>query len=216
VAEFRHQLAHQRETEPDDVVVVALDAGDEGAAEPVDGERAGHLQRLAGRDVRRDLGVGDVGEVHGRGCRRGGDVAGGGVVEAVAGEQHAGPAAHHPPPCDGLLGVGGLPEGLTVELEDRVAAEHQGAVRQVRAGGDGGALELRELERELRGRQRSQPVLVDARDDHERVDARGAERGQAGRGLRGEDEWRHRTIIGDRPKPPVGGSSVSAASSRSP
>ena len=79
--------------------------GDERAAEPVDGEGAGDVQRLAGRDVGRDLLVGEVGEVDGgRGGGRG-DVAGRGVAQAVAGVQHAGAAAHRPPALGGLGGV---------------------------------------------------------------------------------------------------------------
>ena len=61
--EFRQQLPDQRQAQPDHVVVVALDPGDERAAQAVDGERPRDVQRLAGGDVRRDLVVGDVGEV---------------------------------------------------------------------------------------------------------------------------------------------------------
>ena len=51
------QLAQQGQAEPDDVAGVPLDAGDERAAQPVEGEGAGHPQRLAGPDVVLDLGV---------------------------------------------------------------------------------------------------------------------------------------------------------------
>ena len=46
MAELDDQVAEQRQAQPDDVVVVALDPGDERAAEPVDGEGARDLKRL--------------------------------------------------------------------------------------------------------------------------------------------------------------------------
>ena len=57
------QLAQQRQRDPDDVVVVTLQTGDERAAEPVDGEGSGHPQRLARGDVGVDLLVGEFREV---------------------------------------------------------------------------------------------------------------------------------------------------------
>ena len=101
VAELSQEVPEQRQAEPHHVVVVALDAGDEGAAEAVDGERAGHVQRLAGGDVVVDLVVGQVGEVDHRGRRRGRDAVGGRVVQRVPGVQHARPPAHRPPPRPG-------------------------------------------------------------------------------------------------------------------
>ena len=57
------------------------------------------------RDVRRDLVVGDVREVHGgRGGGRG-DVPGRGVAQAVPGQQHAGATAHRLPALGGLVGA---------------------------------------------------------------------------------------------------------------
>ena len=57
----RTRCAQRRQRQPDDRRRVALDAVDERAAEAVDRERAGDLeQRLAGGDVRVDLGVVDV------------------------------------------------------------------------------------------------------------------------------------------------------------
>jgi putative flippase GtrA len=52
----------QRDADADDVVLVAGDAADEGAADPVEGEGAGHVQRLTGGDVGSDLLLGDPGE----------------------------------------------------------------------------------------------------------------------------------------------------------
>ena len=46
----------QRQADPDHVRRVAVDALDEPAAEPVEGERAGHGQRFAGREVGLQLG----------------------------------------------------------------------------------------------------------------------------------------------------------------
>ena len=69
--------------------------------------------------------VGDVGEVHdGRG-----DVAavppGADVDQAVPGVQHAGASAHAPPALDAPPRSARLAECLAVELEQRVAAEHE-------------------------------------------------------------------------------------------
>jgi hypothetical protein len=89
VAELNQELPEEGQAEPHHVVVVALDAGDESAPEAIDGERAGHVERLAGGDVRIDLVVGQVGEVDHRGRRRGRDAAGSQVAERVTGVQHA-------------------------------------------------------------------------------------------------------------------------------
>src|SRR6478736_8895172 len=56
----REEVAQQRQAEADDAVVVALDARDERAAEPVDRERTGDPEGLARGDVGVDLGVRDV------------------------------------------------------------------------------------------------------------------------------------------------------------
>src|SRR5690606_31971662 len=64
-AELGEQRAQERQADADDAVVVALDAGDEGAAEPVDSKGAGDDERLARRDVGVDLRVAEVGEVDG-------------------------------------------------------------------------------------------------------------------------------------------------------
>mgnify|MGYP002130101938 CR=1 FL=1 len=55
MTELPDHLPQHRETDAHDVVVVPLDATHEGATEPVDGEGAGDVQRLAAADVRRDL-----------------------------------------------------------------------------------------------------------------------------------------------------------------
>src|SRR5665647_1308419 len=131
-------LAQQRQTDADDVVVIALDAGDKGTSKTVDREASCNIQRFAGRDVRRDLLVGDVGEVDGG--RRDGAHRGAGapvavvpvVDQPVAGVQHAGAATHPLPPSGCLCLVGWLAVQLTVELEHGVAAEDQNA--------DGGVL----------------------------------------------------------------------------
>src|SRR5687768_8855170 len=63
--EGSHERAQQRDAEADDRVRVAFDAFDERGTPGVDGEGAGHFERLARRDVGVDLGVGDVGgELH--------------------------------------------------------------------------------------------------------------------------------------------------------
>src|SRR2546429_758464 len=90
--EFAEQPAQQRQGQAHHVPVIALDGFDERAAQPLDGERAGDLQRLAGTHVRRDLRVGHVGEVD-RGTPDGfGALAVGVAIEvdqAVAGVQDA-------------------------------------------------------------------------------------------------------------------------------
>ena len=123
------------------------------------------------------------------------DPAGRGVAQAVAGVQHAGAAAHRLPAADGLVGVARLAERLAVELEHRVAAEHQRAVGQVVARGDGGALELGELQRQLGRRQPVELRLVDAGDDHHRVEAGAAQRGEPGGGGRGQHERGHAVTL---------------------
>ena len=111
-------------------------AGHERAAEAVDGEGAGDVQRLAGRDVRRDLVVGDVGEVHGGG-RRWPRRRGRSRCRAGSGRCRSTPErpriARHRRVAS--AGVAGLAERLAVELEHRVAAEHErgfGAGRRAR------------------------------------------------------------------------------------
>ena len=68
-AEIGQQQPQQRQGQPDDPVVVALDAADEGSAQAVDGERPGDVERFARGDIALDLGVGELGEVDER--RRG-------------------------------------------------------------------------------------------------------------------------------------------------
>ena len=58
------EAAQQRQAEPDDVVIVALDALDERPAKAVHRERPRDVQRLAGRDIGVHLGVADLGEMH--------------------------------------------------------------------------------------------------------------------------------------------------------
>jgi hypothetical protein len=86
-----------------------------------------------------------------------------GVDDAVTGVQDAHRAAHLPPARDRLLGVAWLAVDGAVELEHRVAPDHQGA-RLV--GRDRDRLQLRQLERELRRRGRLHGLLVDPADDH--------------------------------------------------
>ena len=56
---------------------------------------------------------------------------------------------------------------------------------------DGGALQFRQAARELGRRAPVELRLVDAADHHDRLDPRAAERREAGRGGRGEDERGH-------------------------
>ena len=164
---------------------VAGDAADEGAAEPIDRERPGHLERLASAHVGLDLLVGDLGEAHpGRG-RAGDPDLPVGVDHAVAGVQRPGASAHVLP-ASGRLGCRpGLAQDPAVELEHGVAADHQGSwlVRRHRH-----RLELRELERVRRGLGLLDAVLVDARD-HDVGAQPGTPQGlQPGGRRRGQDQ----------------------------
>ena len=190
--QFRHQVPDQRQAQPDHVVVVALDPGDERAAQAVDGERPRDVQRLAGGDVRRDLVVGDVGEVDRGRRRRGGDVAGRGVAQAVTGVQDAGAAAHRPPPPGRLVRRRAACRAprRRARAPSRSRARPRPSGRSSRAG-HRGALELGQLQRQLGRRQVADLVLVDAGDDHHRLDAGAAQRREPGGGRGGEDE-RHR------------------------
>ena len=87
-------------------------------------------------------------------------------------------------------GVVRLAERLAVELEHRVAAQHQRPVGDL--AGDGGALELGEPQRQV-GRAR-RPVTCDSSTpgDHDRrLDAGRLQRGEAGGGGGGEHERGH-------------------------
>src|SRR5690606_37866370 len=153
--ELTEQVAQHGQAHPDDCVVVALDGADVGPTEPVDGERPRHPQGLAGRDVRLDLLVTQVGEVHERGGRGPDGAAGPAsfdvpeVDEPVAGVEYAGAPAHLLPPADCLGRVGGLAVHLAVKLQDGVATEHEVAVRA--GGGHLLALGAGQQQREVGG-----------------------------------------------------------------
>jgi hypothetical protein len=70
-----------------------------------------------------------------------------GVDHAVAGVQDAAVAAHQLPPCDRIGLVLGLAVDLALELQHRVAPDHQRA-RSIR--GDGDRFELGEPEHQRR------------------------------------------------------------------
>ena len=88
-------------------------------------------ERLAGRDVRLDLVVGDVGEVHRRGAPPADHLGRSPAsISAVPGVQHAGAAAHRRATARRASSASpGLPSTCAVELEHRVAADHQRAPR---------------------------------------------------------------------------------------
>ncbi len=69
---------------------------------------------------------------------------------------------------------------LPVELEHRVAAEDDRVLGQVVARRHRGALELRQLEGQLGGRQARDLVLVHAGHDHDRLDTGAAQGREAG------------------------------------
>ena len=191
VTQLRDELPDQRQAHPDHVVVVALDAGDERAAEPVDGERAGDDQRLAGRDVRRDLLVADVREVHGgrRGRRRRP-----GRSRCRAGCGRCAGRPERPRISCQRRTASSASSGLPSAAPSRSSTESQPSTSapagHVGAPGHGRALELGELQRQLGRRQPVELRLVDAGHDHDRLDAGAAQGRQAGGRGGGEDECR--------------------------
>src|SRR3954451_18365147 len=108
---------------------IAFDVADEGTPETVDREGTGHVERLTGRHVSLDLGVADVGEMHGRGRHRadGRSSLRGSTVrpvdQPVPGAQQPAAPAHLLPSADRVRRVPGLAEGDTVQVEDGVAAK---------------------------------------------------------------------------------------------
>ena len=85
----------------------------------------------------------------------------------------------------------GLAERLAVELEHRVAAEHQRAVGDLVAAATAAHLSSASRSASSAGGRPVTSGLVDAGDDHRRVEAGRAEGGQPGGGGRGEDEGGH-------------------------
>jgi len=184
-AELAEQVAQQRQRQPDDVARVAVDAVDEGRRATVEGEGPGDVQRLAGRDVRHDFGVGGPTEAHDGGRGTAGRPAGAGVDDDVTGQQGAAAPAHAVPAGDGVGGVDGLAQCVAVELEQRVAADDQ-AVRF--AGGDGLGLAPGQLQDQGGRTVGLHPGLVDAADDHDRVQTGVAQQPQPGRRRTGQHE----------------------------
>ena len=152
-------------------------------------------QRLAGGDVRRDLLVGDVGEVHGRRGDRGRDPAGRGVDAGSArcGGRRCGRASRATAPT-ASAGVGGLAERLAVELQHRVAAQHD-RVRRAGRAAPPPRLELGQLERQLgrRAGPRSGPRRPRTRSPPARPPRCAGSR--AGRGRRRRAREACRTLV---------------------
>src|SRR5690554_3192573 len=127
----REKLAQQREAQADHVVEVAIDRRDERAAEAVDGEGARDDERFSRRDIGLDLLVGEIGEVHRR-RRRGADRAER-AREPVPRVERPGATTHLVPALERLGGVPWLAEDAALELEHRVATEHElGSLRRAR------------------------------------------------------------------------------------
>jgi hypothetical protein len=159
-------------------VVVALDPVDEGTAQPVHRECPGHAQRFTRPDVRRDLLVREVAEVDDRRGHGSGPTTAAGVDEAVSGVQDAAATAHALPPGNRLRGVRRLAVGIAVQLEDGVAAQHEGIGK---AGRHRLGLLPGQGERDV-SRCSADGGLVDPADDDLGIDTRGAQRLQPGRG----------------------------------
>jgi hypothetical protein len=127
--------AEKRKGKPDNIAVIPLDPLDEGATATVNGERPGNMQRLAGGNIRIDLPVGKIGEVH----HRGPDILGlpptDKIGEMVPGAEHPGATPHSPPPLRGLLGIPRLAQNLPIKGQDGVAAKN----KNTRLGRQGGS-----------------------------------------------------------------------------
>ena len=90
------------------------------------------------------------------------------AVHRVPGVQHAGVPAHRPPARGGRLGRVGLAEHLAVQLEHRVAPDHdavEGRVLFGDAGRDIRRLPAREQQHVLGGREGAPFGCLDRRDD---------------------------------------------------
>ena len=148
------------------------------------------MQRLAGRDVGVDRVVVEVGEDH-EGRRDGRDGAlttGAGEHDRVTGAQDTRAAAHGAPPAYGVLGVVGLAEGDAVEVEDRIASDHDCGLMASYDVSDRKGFRLRQGRADLgrRGATSSdelvlEGVLVDAAHDDLRLDPGRAQQRSPGR-----------------------------------
>ncbi len=109
----------------------------------------------------------------------------------VPGDQLAAPPGHGAPALARLVHRRRLARQLAVEVQHRVAAEHDGVV-EVEPAGHRGGLRGRQRRHLLRGRgvraRVEQRVLVDVGDLDAGVEARGAEQAQPGGGGGGEDD----------------------------
>ena len=133
----------------------------------------GDVQRLAGRDVRLDLLVGEVGEVDGGRGGRGRDVPGRRVAQrsgrcAARRSGRASPATgvRRPSASAGLPSAS--PSSSSTESQPSTSAPSGRSSRVATAR----ALELGQLERQLGRGEVGDLRLVDAGDDHDGLDAR--------------------------------------------
>ena len=115
----------QRERQAEDCARVTVDAVDEPAAEPVEGEATRYAQRLSCCYVRFDFGVRWRAEPHFGGCQLApvAAVIAGHQHKCVSGVQDAVASAHGLPSFDRGRRVRGFSVRCSVELENRVAPQ---------------------------------------------------------------------------------------------
>ena len=185
---------------------------DERRAEAVDREGAGDLERLAGGDVRVDLGIRDVGDER-DGCR-GHRVrfpcifAGRQPIHAVTRMQDAGAAPHRVPPGGGDIRRQRLAENSSAEFEHGVAADDDSVELRILRGQSGGHIgrfsSCEQQDMLVRG-ERALLVRFDGSDDRffvdlrrpgDRLDAGTAQQHETGGRRRGEADA-HRPSVGD-------------------
>src|SRR5207248_605145 len=119
----------QRQAEPDHAGEVAVDAFDEPAAQTVQSEATGHMERFSGGDVGVDLRRTRRAEADRRDVRARGFLRAHSAVEpddGVAGEKLAGASGHRGPALAGRLGRARLADHLAVYREHRIARNDHG------------------------------------------------------------------------------------------
>ena len=152
---------------------------DERPTERINGERAGDMERLTGRDIRINFGVGDVGEGDlgvGHDTDSAVVLAPSMIDEPVARIQDARPAALTQPPLAGDLGEVGLPVNDSVDDKCGIAAEDESVQRRsVRVSNGFGFRARQQFDHRSRfevTRRRDDRILVDTGGNGQRFDTR--------------------------------------------
>ena len=124
---FADETTQQRQADADDTMRVAIDPVDERAAETLQRERPGYLQRLAGSDVAFNVLIGVIAEIHDRTTRILDRPASGEIDDAMTGPQLPAAPAHTAEafPCRGF--VMRLAIAFTIEQKHRITTDNQRA-----------------------------------------------------------------------------------------